>query len=435
MKKRYFIIACIVLLLALFVPIPQKSYDDGGTREYIALTYKIVDWNVLSDDGVYEKTRVYFGEDKYKNLDFLWLEESENVDHRFRATIIEINQDSVIVEPLETEVERTSSNKIHVDTGNLEKLEIEVGTVVDITYRGNVMEIYPSKVFAIKWEQAFDLRHLEFTEDWLDADTAEKYDNNIFSDIVITSIYKNCFFATPVIPTPYQIKLNGYIGDEWCVGDKIKCTYENTYYDEKNHRVEADLISVAVSDFKPDPFACYKPVIYLYPEKETEVNVTLDLNGELTCTYPAYENGWNVIASPDGTLTDKSGKIYNYLYWEGDTYAEYDFSKGFCVKGEDTASFLEYALERLGLTRREANEFIVYWLPLMQNNEYNVITFQTKAYTDSARLSVTPSPDTLIRVFMAFKASPEFVEIDNQTLTAPERMGFTVVEWGGCEIK
>lgn len=59
-----------------------------------------------------------------------------------------------------------------------------------------------------------------------------------------------------------------------------------------------------------------KPVIYLYPEQETDVRVTLDLAGELTCAYPAYGDGWSVRAAPDGTLTDESGQTYRYLYWE-----------------------------------------------------------------------------------------------------------------------
>jgi len=177
-----------------------------------------------------------------------------------------------------------------------------------------------------------------------------------------------------------------------------------------------------------------KPVIYLYPEEETEVSVKLDYSGELTCTYPAYNNGWTVTASPDGTLTDQSGQEYNYLYWEGKDNDEYDFSEGFCVKGSDTAAFLEDALEKLGLTRREANEFIVYWLPRMQNNEYNIISFQADVYTESAKLYIDPAPDTLIRVFMAYKASDEYIDIEAQELTAPERCGFTVVEWGGSEV-
>lgn len=178
-----------------------------------------------------------------------------------------------------------------------------------------------------------------------------------------------------------------------------------------------------------------KPVIYIYPEEKTNVTVSLDLSGDLTCTYPKSDGTWNVIAQHDGTLLDENGQEYNYLYWEGVTDAEYDFSKGFCVKGEDTAAFLETALSELGLTRREANEFIVYWLPLMEVNEYNVISFQGTNYEEHAKLTVEPTPDTIIRVFMAWYSVDEKLDIEPQKLTAPERTGFTVIEWGGSEVK
>ncbi|MBO7514786.1 MAG: hypothetical protein J6T47_04120 [Lachnospiraceae bacterium] len=71
----------------------------------------------------------------------------------------------------------------------------------------------------------------------------------------------------------------------------------------------------------------------------------------------------------------------------------------------------------------------------MEQNEYNVITFQTDAYMESAKLIVDPSPDTLIRVFMAWYGSDNYVEIPEQKLSAPIRSGFTVVEWGGSEIR
>ena len=186
--------------------------------------------------------------------------------------------------------------------------------------------------------------------------------------------------------------------------------------------------------FEPEVRA-EKPVIYLYPTENTNVTVKLDINGDLTCTYPAYNNGWKVTASPDGILTDERGQIYNYLYWEGETLTQYDLSKGFCVTGEDTAAFLEDALAKLGLNRREANEFIVFWLPMMQENPYNIISFQTDVYTESAKLTVTPTPDTLIRVFMAYKSADNYVEIEAQELTALAREGFTVIEWGGTEVK
>lgn len=179
-----------------------------------------------------------------------------------------------------------------------------------------------------------------------------------------------------------------------------------------------------------------KPVIYLYPEEETQVEVKLDYEGELTTTYPAYENGWEVLAQPDGTLTDtKTGREYYCLFWEGISENDYDLSKGFVVKGEETQDFLEDSLAKLGLTEREANEFIIYWLPQMEGNAYNLISFQGESYTDKATLDITPAPDSVIRVFMAWKGLDAAVEVEPQSLEAIERTGFTVVEWGGCEVQ
>ncbi len=178
----------------------------------------------------------------------------------------------------------------------------------------------------------------------------------------------------------------------------------------------------------------YKPVIYLYPEEETAVSVKLDYDGELTATYPAYGDGWEVTALPDGTLRS-DGKEYSYLFWEGVSETEYDFSSGFVVPGEETAEFLQEKLALLGLTPREYNEFIVYWLPLMQENPYNLIAFQGEAYTDSARLEVSPEPDTVLRVFMAYKALKKPVEVPEQKLEPVERKGFTLVEWGGACVE
>ena len=135
---------------------------------------------------------------------------------------------------------------------------------------------------------------------------------------------------------------------------------------------------------------------------------------------------------PDGTLTDENGREYYCLFWEGETDASYDFSQGFCVKGEDTAAFLEDALARLGFTAREANEFIIYWLPQMQDNKYNLISFQSEAYTDSAELMISPAPDSMLRVFMALKPIPEAVAIAPQEFVEFDRHGFVAVEWGGA---
>ncbi len=176
-----------------------------------------------------------------------------------------------------------------------------------------------------------------------------------------------------------------------------------------------------------------KPVIYLYPEKETEVSVKIDLpeDGELTCTYPDYGDGWNVTAFPDGTIFDKDGSEYYCLYWEGTGSAVLEGGKGWCVAKEDSGAFLREKLLEIGLTAREANEFIIYWLPELQKSAYNVITFHTEDYARGVPLTVSPAPDSVIRVFMTFEPSTEFVDIAPQKLPHYERNGFTLVEWGG----
>lgn len=179
-----------------------------------------------------------------------------------------------------------------------------------------------------------------------------------------------------------------------------------------------------------------KPVIYLYPEEKTEVSVSVDFpnGGGLTCTYPEYGEGWRVIALPDGTLTDESGNEYYCLYWEGAGLPLSDPGEGWCVSGEDTAGFLREKLLEIGLTAREANEMIIYWLPILQKNPYNLISFHFEDYDRAAPLTVSPQPDTMIRVFMTYTSLAEPTEPVSQNLPHYERKGFTLVEWGGGEF-
>ena len=58
-----------------------------------------------------------------------------------------------------------------------------------------------------------------------------------------------------------------------------------------------------------------------------------------------------------------------------------------------------------------------------------------EVHPDAAKLEGTPAPDTVIRVFMTYKPLDAPVQIQPQTLTAPERSGFTVIEWGGGLVK
>ena len=71
------------------------------------------------------------------------------------------------------------------------------------------------------------------------------------------------------------------------------------------------MLLLAAGCQQPEEQLAAKPVIYLYPTKETEVEVRLMLDGALTASYPDYGDGWRVVAQPDGTLTDRdTGRDY-----------------------------------------------------------------------------------------------------------------------------
>ena len=180
-----------------------------------------------------------------------------------------------------------------------------------------------------------------------------------------------------------------------------------------------------------------KPIIYLYPKETTELTVKLGKPENITYSYPKYVDGWNVIANIDGTLIDKNTRRELYsLYWEGINSEQFNLDEGFVVKGNETIEFLEEKLAILGLNEREAEEFIVYWLPILEKNEYNYIRFATiDEINKNMPLEFSVKPDTIIRVLMQYKALDNYIEVKEQKLETPERTGFVAVEWGGTEIK
>ena len=190
---------------------------------------------------------------------------------------------------------------------------------------------------------------------------------------------------------------------------------------------------------RPDPdfpIMIYKPIIYLYPEEEMQITVTLGKYEKVTCIYPEYKDGWKVIAKPNGDLIDlNTGRNLYALYWEGVSNVDISDNSGFVVKGIDTAKFLEEKLAILGLSDREAQEFIIYWLPQMQNSNYNYIRFATMDEINKLMpLHFSTEPDSLIRVFMTFKPLNKYIDVPEQKLTTPTRENFVVVEWGGSKL-
>jgi len=178
---------------------------------------------------------------------------------------------------------------------------------------------------------------------------------------------------------------------------------------------------------------CGKPVIYLYPEKTTRVSVKVSPVGGFSFTDPDYGTGWDVIARPDGLLTEvKSQKIYPYLFWEGRGGLYQSPAKGWVVTQAEVSGFLDDKLAQLGLNDKEAADFKEFWLPRMQSAPYYFVGFWDNAVMNQiAPLSITPKPDTVVRILMDFKPLQQPIEATQPTIKTPVRRGFTVIEWGG----
>lgn len=202
---------------------------------------------------------------------------------------------------------------------------------------------------------------------------------------------------------------------------------------EKNNLVNKPLNNDNYSSGDRVLIPAGKPILYFYPEEDININVKL-LNKEgITHSYPKYVDGWNIYAKPNGEIIDlDTGKVLYALYYEAYNSIEFKIeNEGFVVKGEDTVSFLEEKLETLGLNSREIEEFIIYWLPRLEDNKYNYIRFATQEEIDeSLPIEISPKPDTFIRIQMITKALDEPIEVVEQKLEKVERSGYTVVEWG-----
>lgn len=196
------------------------------------------------------------------------------------------------------------------------------------------------------------------------------------------------------------------------------------------------IISTSQSISPPDRQEWHKPVLYLYPEKEEKITLTFKHPENLLTTYPKYETSWEVTANPDGSIYDKNNKYYYALYWDEKNTTQEIFTEGFYVTKENAIEFLETTLTQIGLTRREQNEFIMYWLPILEKNEKNLVNYTlTEERQKENKLMITPKPDSLLRIAINIKKVDKKVNIKEQVLPTFKREGFTAVEWGGTIYK
>ncbi|KAK0437623.1 hypothetical protein EV421DRAFT_1907114 [Armillaria borealis] len=185
-----------------------------------------------------------------------------------------------------------------------------------------------------------------------------------------------------------------------------------------------------------------------------------------------------------GSYHDQFGALEPYLFWEAETnlglppsppssprldpshsdiifpfdpsLAELTDNNSVVLPTSKAALYLDKALAALGLHVEARTSFITYWLPSNLKHDFVALCFLPEAsYEHAVPLDIQPKPDVITLVFMLFKrvCEDEFDEWEGAVSRASENVDvwkgvvgaeydrmrdgalFTVLEWGGMEVK
>ncbi|SDC00737.1 hypothetical protein [Niabella drilacis] len=187
---------------------------------------------------------------------------------------------------------------------------------------------------------------------------------------------------------------------------------------------------------KPEPDRCkncriaYKPNVYLYPLKETDLQVELSfpLGGSVIASIPAYHTGWKVRVAPSGKIDGQ----YDYLFYESQQPDNWQKNAGHVVSRDSLQQFFETDMAACQFKPKEISDFINYWIPRLKEAPYYAVYPQEKSIIDKLiRLHFSEQPDAVLRLFYLVKALDRPIKLSpyNKRETVL-RHGFHVAEWG-----
>lgn len=184
-----------------------------------------------------------------------------------------------------------------------------------------------------------------------------------------------------------------------------------------------------------------KPVIYLYPRKDTDVSVKITVPGIITESIPTYPvtTGWqHILAHPNGIFSYQ-GKEYAELFYE--TYQQQipRPTQGLIVTKEQIQPALTQITTKLGFLPGEQKEFLDYWTPRLTGIDKPYVFISLFPLAEKVKLDtvqITPLPDTFIQYIFYFTGVTTPYALAPLELPKPlQRTGFTAFEWGGFFIQ
>ena len=183
--------------------------------------------------------------------------------------------------------------------------------------------------------------------------------------------------------------------------------------------------------------AC-KPAIYLYPQKETELSVKLNIDGRLTDSTPSYddEKGWQVIAYPNGKLITYNPQpmTYPYLYYEAEVNNVSIPKEGWVVENSKLKSKIPEIMKELNFNDKEIADFLSFWLPNLQEKPYYFVTLlPEKMVNEKETINLSVAPDTMIRARFIFEGLDAPISVNPlKDIPTHQRNGFVLTDWGGA---
>lgn len=172
-----------------------------------------------------------------------------------------------------------------------------------------------------------------------------------------------------------------------------------------------------------------KPNIYIYPEYEINLTVTLGFpnGGEIIESIPEYNTGWNVNIQPSGLIDNQ----YHYLFYEAQIPELLQREFGWIVQGSQLDSFFTSNLQSMSFSAKEIKDFTDYWIPLLDaNKKYLIYPQFNEELVDIIQIEISAKPENLIRVWYVIEEYKNNMQIEEPAMPLFERQGFVILEWG-----
>lgn len=248
------------------------------------------------------------------------------------------------------------------------------------------------------------------------------------------SFFADCYFADQAI------QVTGPNGDTATITTDAQGRYGlgnvplGTYTLSFSHQDELfsfEIVNTAGTDYEDlaffEPMQAAAPNLYLYPETEIDVRVQLGFpaGGHVIESDPPYRDGWDVRVRPDGIIDG----AYGYLFYEANLPQEINTDAGWLLNGGDLEAELRSLLARIGFVGREIDDFVEYWVPVLEGSPWYGVYPQDPE--SLVTLEISPAPVRVLRTLLLIRPFSYPMSIPAPPDPGPfVRDGFVAVEWG-----